>query len=68
MSKLAKISIRSRVMEIQRQFYLNELVRKQRNGFVKVITSHAPAPLYDEHGILTMSIYDFLLNPNSLDF
>jgi predicted AAA+ superfamily ATPase len=33
-----------------------------------VITSHAPAPLYDDHGILTMSIYDFLLNPNSLDF
>ena len=25
-------------MEIQRPFYLNELVRKQRNGFVKVIT------------------------------
>ena len=25
-------------MEIQRQFYLNELVRKQRNGFVKIIT------------------------------
>ena len=33
-----------------------------------VITSHAPAPLYDDHGILTMSIYDFLLNPESLDF
>lgn len=33
-----------------------------------VITSHAPVPLYDDHGILTMSIYDFLLNPNSLDF
>ena len=33
-----------------------------------VITSHAPAPLYDDHGILTMSIYDFLLNPDSLDF
>ena len=32
-----------------------------------VITSHAPAPLYDDHGILTMSIYDFLLNPDSLD-
>lgn len=32
-----------------------------------VITSHAPAPLYDDHGILTMSIYDFLLNPNSLE-
>lgn len=33
-----------------------------------VITSHAPAPLYDDHGILTMSIYDFLLNPDSLDW
>ena len=32
-----------------------------------VITSRAPAPLYDEHGILTMSVYDFLLNPDSLD-
>ena len=25
-------------MEIQRPFYLNELIRKQGNGFVKVIT------------------------------
>jgi predicted AAA+ superfamily ATPase len=33
-----------------------------------VITSHAPAPLYDDHGILTMSIYDFLLNPDSLEY
>ena len=33
-----------------------------------VITAHAPAPLYDDHGILTMSIYDFLLDPESLDF
>ena len=33
-----------------------------------VITSHAPAPLYDDHGILTMSVYDFLLNPDSLEF
>ncbi len=32
-----------------------------------VITSHAPAALYDDHGILTMNIYDFLLNPDSLD-
>ena len=32
-----------------------------------VVTSHTPAPLYDNHGILTMSIYDFLLNPDSLD-
>ena len=32
-----------------------------------VITSHAPVPLYDDNGILTMSIYDFLLNPDSLE-
>ena len=25
-------------MEIKRDFYLNELIRKQHNGFVKVIT------------------------------
>jgi predicted AAA+ superfamily ATPase len=41
---------------------------KINDSFKKiVITSHAPAPLYDEHGILTMSIYDFLLNPDSLE-
>ena len=33
-----------------------------------VISSHAPSPWYDDHGILTMNIYDFLLNPNSLDW
>ena len=33
-----------------------------------VVTLHTPAPLYDNHGILTMSIFDFLLNPDSLDF
>ncbi|MDD3953000.1 MAG: ATP-binding protein [Lentisphaeria bacterium] len=32
-----------------------------------IITTHAPAPLYDHHGVLTMSIFDFLLNPESLD-
>ena len=32
-----------------------------------VITSHAPAPLYDDHRILTMSIYDFLLDRDSLE-
>lgn len=31
-----------------------------------VVISHVPAPLYDNHGILTMSIYYFLLNPDSL--
>ena len=39
------------------------------DGFKKIIiTKEAPQPLYDEQGILTMSIYDFLLNKESLDF
>ena len=33
-----------------------------------VITSDAPAPLYSEDGILTMNIFDFFLNNDSLDF
>ena len=37
------------------------------DGFKKIIvTKEAPAPLYDEHGILSMNIYDFLLNKDSL--
>lgn len=39
------------------------------DGFKKIIvTKDAPAPLYDEQGILSMSIYDFLLNSDSLNF
>jgi len=33
-----------------------------------VITSHAPAPLYDNHGVLTMNVFDFLLNRDSLEW
>lgn len=32
-----------------------------------IITRDTPAPHYNESGILNMSIYDFLLNKNSLD-
>ena len=32
-----------------------------------IITKDALAPLYNEEGILVMSVYDFLLNPESLD-
>lgn len=32
-----------------------------------IITKDAPAPYYNEDGVLIMSIYDFLLNENSLD-
>lgn len=40
-----------------------------KDGFKKIlVTKDAPAPLYNEMGILTMSIYDFLLNKDSLDF
>nr|WP_027872360.1 ATP-binding protein [[Eubacterium] cellulosolvens] len=38
------------------------------DGFKKIIiTKDAVAPLYNEDGILIMSVYDFLLNPDSLE-
>ena len=32
-----------------------------------IITKDAVAPLYNEEGILVMSVYDFLLNPDSME-
>ena len=32
-----------------------------------IITKDAPAPQYNENGILIMNLYDFLLDENSLD-
>ena len=32
-----------------------------------IITKDTPAPYYDEVGVLIMSVYDFLLNENSLE-
>ena len=38
------------------------------DGFKKIIiTKDAIAPLYNESGVLVMSVYDFLLNPNSME-
>ena len=38
------------------------------DGFKKIIiTKDALAPLYNEEGVLVMNIYDFLLNPESMD-
>ena len=38
------------------------------DSFKKIIvTKDTPAPTYNEAGILVMSVYDFLLNANSLD-
>lgn len=42
--------------------------RKIDDSFKKiVVTKDIIAPYYDEYGILTMNIYDFLLNPRSLE-
>ena len=44
-------------------------LRKIDDSFKKIlITLHSPEPWYDNHGILTMNVFDFLLNPNSLDW
>lgn len=41
---------------------------KINDSFKKiVITSNTPRPFYTEDGILMMSVYDFLLNPDSLE-
>ena len=32
-----------------------------------IITKDTPAPYYNDNGVLIMSVYDFLLNENSLD-
>ncbi len=41
---------------------------KIRDSFKKiVVTSNTPKPFYSEEGILFMNVYDFLLNPASLD-
>ena len=38
------------------------------DGFKKIIiTKDAIAPLYNEEGVLVMSVYDFLLNPDSME-
>ena len=42
-------------------------LRKIDDSFAKLIITKEPVlPRYDEYRILTMSIYDFLLNPDSL--
>ena len=42
---------------------------KINDSFKKiVITSNTPKPFYDDNGILMMSVFDFLLNPESLEF
>ena len=40
---------------------------KLRKSAKMFITKDAPAPYYNDDGILVMSIFDFLLNENSLE-
>ena len=43
-------------------------LRKVDDSFKKIVISMQPsAPRYDTNGILTMNVFDFLLNPHSLD-
>ena len=48
---------------------LQEPFRRIDDFFKRIIiTKDCPAPYYTENGVLVMSIYDFLLNPDSLSF
>ena len=43
-------------------------ILKIDDSFKKIIVvKDSPAPWYNEAGIMVISIYDFLLNPNSMD-
>lgn len=70
-------------MEIKRDYYLDKLIRKKGNGFIKIIIgirrsgksyllnnifyNHLIQSGVDENGILTINLFDFLLDKNSLD-
>ena len=53
--------------EAKREQEIRSLLRIGDSFKKIVITSHVPSPLYDNHGIPTMSICDFLLIPDSLE-
>lgn len=75
------LSQRGVFMEIRRDFYLNQLIKKKEKRFQEIrpfrkiddsfkkiiITKDIVQPNYDEYGILTVNIYDFLLDPNCLE-
>ncbi len=53
----------------------NEKLKQESNSLIRIddsfkkiiIVKDTPAPWYTEDGIMIINIYDFLLNPNSLD-
>ena len=70
-------------MEIKRDYYLDKLIREKGNGFIKIIIgirrsgksyllnnifyNHLIQSGVDENGILTINLFDFLLDKDSLD-
>ena len=70
-------------MEIKRDYYLDKLIREKGNGFIKIIIgirrsgksyllnnifyNHLIQSSVDENGILTINLFDFLLDKDSLD-
>lgn len=70
-------------MEIKRDYYLDKLIWKKGNGFIKIIIgirrsgksyllnnifyNHLIQSGVDENGILTINLFDFLLDKDSLD-
>ena len=67
----------SRRYYIQSAYYVPDQAKMEQeqrslmltgDAFKKIIiTKDAPAPYYNDRGILVMSIFDFLLNPDSLE-
>jgi hypothetical protein len=55
-------------LESRNQAKLEKILNRRWHDILKgiAISYLALAPLHDNHGILTMSIYDFLLNPVTL--
>ena len=54
--------------EAKMQQESNSLLRIDDTFKKVIIAKDTPAPWYTENGILVMSVYDFLLNADSLDF
>lgn len=67
----------SRRYYIQSAYYIPDQAKMEQeqrslmmtgDAFKKIIiTKDSPAPYYNDKGVLVMSIFDFLLNPNSLE-
>ena len=65
------------MMQIQRKFYLQQLIDGKQNGLIKDIISSRPwcclmkisenKRWLNENGILTIGLFDFLMEPKFLE-